>query len=343
MLSAGCVHPGASGVKVAPVKAELVFGVKDTTKSAPTPIDVAFSTDENLVDSGPSRPAFQPFRPNNSFQIPLYIGDNAGDDFVIEGCPDKIVKPLPRRNAAADVDGDPPIGKIPFSGSQTIYRQTDTVSRQLDPEDRVYRNLKKSPDKNNKIFTYEIVQPYGKDFLVSLIQVNPNSTAETVRPTTEPAIESQRYRSDPESGVVLKRTDIVDAKGNAVPGTKPFVPSTGLLLLPIPVSSEDYTSSAVDPSTGRTLVLQASVKARERVNACGEPAEGWLVQAFYTVADGNTEKDYRWNYVIAPQYGGIIISEDVNSLERRQKNAQSPPEFQVVEKVVRSLMTVQPT
>ncbi len=53
---------------------------------------------------------------------------------------------------------------------------------------------------------------------------------------------------------------------------------------------------------------------RERVDACGEVVDGWLVQATQTFSGpAQTAPPRTYNYIVAPQLGGIIISEEVHT------------------------------
>jgi hypothetical protein len=333
-VTGGCVHAGASDVKVNTVDAELVFGVKVPAESAPSPVEAAVMPEQQIA-----QPLRQPpplFR-NNVFDIPLYVGGVVNEDEIV-GCPSEIRKPLPRRNANAEVDGEPLVGALQFNGTYVVNQGADPPVTPLEPETRVLRHYVKNAHKS---FTYEVVQPYGKYFLVSTFLVKPQSTGQSAKPATEPVIESPRARSDPEAGLVLKRTEVVDANGKRAPGTTPFAPATGVLLIPFPVSSEDYSSSAVDPNTGRTFRLTASVKARDRINACGEPVVGWVVQTYVSISDGNNANDaYEWHYLVAPQYGAMIIAEKIM---RPKQDASPVQQARPADTTIRSIAGVEPT
>src|SRR5205085_404769 len=87
----------------------------------------------------------------------------------------------------------------------------------------------------------------------------------------------------------------------------------GVLYLPLEVTpGEAFDSVGIDPRTGQVLQHQAKVLARERVDACGEIVDGWVVEATQTFSGSSTgTRTYR--YIVATQLGGIIISEQIKA------------------------------
>jgi hypothetical protein len=62
------------------------------------------------------------------------------------------------------------------------------------------------------------------------------------------------------------------------------------------------------------LQNQAKVVKRDRVDACGEVVDGWAVESTQTFSGtGQTAPPRKYRYVIAPQLGGIIISEEIHT------------------------------
>ena len=115
---------------------------------------------------------------------------------------------------------------------------------------------------------------------------------------------------DPERGISLLKLQRVDAQGNSSELT--FSPA--VLYLPLQVQpGEQFTAVGIDARTGSVLQHQARVLRRERVDACGEIVDGWAVESTQTFS-GSTEtsppRTYR--YIIAPQLGGIIVSEEIH-------------------------------
>jgi hypothetical protein len=92
----------------------------------------------------------------------------------------------------------------------------------------------------------------------------------------------------------------------------------GLLVLPLPVvGGETFQSTAVDPRTGQTITRDSTVVGRERIDACGDLVDGWLVRSKERSTFGQSvvsapdalavEADVASIY--ATQYGGVPIFE----------------------------------
>ena len=84
---------------------------------------------------------------------------------------------------------------------------------------------------------------------------------------------------DPERGISLMKLQRVDAAGNSSELT--FSPAVLYLPLEI-VPGEEFNSVGIDPRTGSVLQNQAKVMKRERVDACGEVVDGWVVESTQT-------------------------------------------------------------
>lgn len=87
---------------------------------------------------------------------------------------------------------------------------------------------------------------------------------------------------------------------------------SGLWLLPSPVvlQAEDgvqYVGSATDPQTLTTVSIVRNVIGRDRVNACGEYVEGYVVKTTGTFTAPGFERDLSWDLTLATGYGGIDI------------------------------------
>ncbi|HEY4410582.1 MAG TPA: hypothetical protein VGO87_11930, partial [Acidimicrobiia bacterium] len=53
---------------------------------------------------------------------------------------------------------------------------------------------------------------------------------------------------------------------------------------------------------------------RERVDACGDVVDGWVVEATQTFSGtGQTAPPRTYRYIVATQLGGMIISEEVHT------------------------------
>ncbi|HLF41313.1 MAG TPA: hypothetical protein VI854_07560, partial [Acidimicrobiia bacterium] len=89
--------------------------------------------------------------------------------------------------------------------------------------------------------------------------------------------------------------------------------SPAVLYLPLQIEpGEQFSSVGIDPRTGQVLQHQAKVLNRERVDACGEIVDGWAVEATQTFSgQGTATRTYK--YIVAPQLGGIIVSEEFHA------------------------------
>ena len=88
-----------------------------------------------------------------------------------------------------------------------------------------------------------------------------------------------------------------------------------MLYLPLDiVPGEEFNSVGIDPRSGSVLQNQAKVLKRERVDACGEVVDGWSVESTQTFSGaGQAAPPRTYRYIIAPQLGGIIISEEIHT------------------------------
>jgi hypothetical protein len=118
---------------------------------------------------------------------------------------------------------------------------------------------------------------------------------------------------EPERGVVIKSIQDFRPDGNR--GDYRFNPASGLLVLPLQVTEgETWTSTAVDTQTGIQLTLNGDVVKRVRVDACGQEVEGFLVRSEVTGQGPQDSHQFQreWDYAVAPQYGGVLISERIS-------------------------------
>jgi hypothetical protein len=115
---------------------------------------------------------------------------------------------------------------------------------------------------------------------------------------------------DPERGISLVKLQRVDAQGN----TSELTFSPAVLYFPLPVQpGEQFTSVGIDARSGSVLQHQARVLRRERVDACGEIVDGWAVESTQTFSgSAQTSPPRTYRYIVAPQLGGIIVSEEVH-------------------------------
>ncbi len=87
---------------------------------------------------------------------------------------------------------------------------------------------------------------------------------------------------------------------------------SGLWLLPSPVvlQAEDgvqYVGTATDPRTTTTVTIVRNVTGRDRVNACGEYVEGYVVGMTGTFTAPGFARELAWELTLATGYGGIDV------------------------------------
>jgi hypothetical protein len=184
-------------------------------------------------------------------------------------------------------------------------------------EKRVVRNYKKLNDTD---FSFETVQPLvtaaGTRFISTSYEVKPNQPNRGVTPPAGPA--TPPNVGTPDRGLLLTKSEILDGGGQVVSS---FVPTPALLLLPLPVTAgEQWQSVGVDPKTGSTVVMNATVSRRQRIDACGDLVDGWQVDATQLSSSAqNAEPSAEptaYSYLVATQYGGMLIQERLRPPEQ---------------------------
>ena len=202
-------------------------------------------------------------------------------------------------------------------------------------EQRLVRNVVKVSETE---YTFETVQPeLGTNVTtISTFKVKIGAVSKTVAPPVEPPdltrptspvplpvtppggqptlpklpLPGSVSAGDPERGISLVKLQRVDAAGN----TSELTFSPGVLYLPLDiVPGEEFNAVGIDPRTGAVLQHQAKVTKRDRVDACGEVVDGWVVESTQTFTGaGQAAAPRTYRYIVAPQLGGIIISEEIH-------------------------------
>lgn len=301
LMSAACVRPEDPEVAINKVEANLIFGVKPTAEPAPTPFQ-ATAAEISEVEL--------PQQQEIEFELP------PAQNPVFTTLPEKKsdCEPAPPSAAAelpveVNITGEPPVGVYRWKvGAAVTGADGATKGKNSSFEKRFIRNVQKVSD---TVYTFEQVQPIPGSSLVAVNTLRVNTTPVTQDPdpgfnniATVPSV------GEPERGVTLDRIDYLDRNGSSAQPS--FQPTTGVLLLPLPVKSgESYKSVAVDPKTGQTIVHEATVTRRGRIDACGQLADGWLIDAKQTLTAGQGEppQEVSYSYIIGTQYGGSLINE----------------------------------
>lgn len=291
VLAGACVRPDDPGVAVTKVQANIVFGVKPP----PEPVAPALPEEASVLTEAPPEPVPLAFPPL-AFQpapLPRPGARRAGGD-----CPPALATAVADKPAEISVSGQPEVGLYRWKreGSVTGF------------ERRILRNVKTEAD---GVVTFETVQPtVGRETVtVKAFRVKPRPVNESANAGSAPV--GPRV-GEPDRGVSLVSSRELDANGNAV---ATFEPVTPLLLLPLPVQQgEKYQSVAVDRRSGQTMVLDVTVQRRQRIDACGDLVDGWLVDG--TLTDTAREGGaVETGYVVATQLGGMLVHERYRAAE----------------------------
>ena len=99
-----------------------------------------------------------------------------------------------------------------------------------------------------------------------------------------------------------------------VRGTVTFQPTgNGLFVLPSPVqvaqNDAQYAGIATDPDTLTTLELVRNVRARKRIDVCGQLVDTWTVEMTGTLTTPTAQWNVTWNQQIATAYSGVDVDE----------------------------------
>jgi hypothetical protein len=289
----GCARSETAGLHVKGYAANLVFsanprppvqppGMSGPTAPVPITIDLPTAVFNDRPFTGP------PLAPR-----PVCAQAKPGAGALEPATP---VAPAGRR---------PEVGAYRWkrSGTQGISATNGGGAAKVDLtgfERRVVRDVREVS--GDGTFAYQTVKPdLGGATYVTTWQVKPEALQERVS-----ELDVAFSVGDPERGLSIKAIDSFDAS-NQMTGS--FRPTTGLLVLPLPVvPGEQFTSVAVDPQTFQAAEFQAQVVSRDRVDACGDYVEGWRVSGTLTFSGAPPEQ---YDILVAPQLGTLVISEHV--------------------------------
>jgi hypothetical protein len=345
LLLAGCVERDKPGVAIQKLAADIVFGVKPADETPPPNLspgqagpgdattyvpDGSAASDSGSAFgggdfSGPSNP-----RARLPRVTPLAPPKTS--------CPPAALTAFPAKEAGQTVEGVPAEGQYRWkrSGHQTSATLPDIKIPVSGFEQRLVRNVVKVSETE---YTFETVQPElsGNVTTISTFKVKIGAVSKSVQPPIEPpdltrptlpiplpitppgnqptlpapSLPGSVSVGDPERGISLVKLQRVDAAGNS----SELVFSPGVLYLPLDiVPGEEFNAVGIDPRTGSVLQHQAKVTKRDRVDACGEIVDGWVVESTQTFSGpGQAAPPRTYRYIIAPQLGGLIISEEIHT------------------------------
>ena len=323
VFTSACVRPDPPSVGMSKVEASLVFGFTEPETPQPTPIEQVATP---FVQAAPVANDAEPL----GFELP-------GDDMpVFEPLPTVTRQSCPTapETAVAAVPAGPRVTADPMQGTSrwkmggfVSTLQVDGTKARADLRqsyfDRAFRNFKRE---SATAYTFEMVDKEGRDrFFISTFRVNNNAVARN--PSDGVGTVVTPGGGEPERGITLEKTETVDARTGQVLDS--FVPTTGLLLLPLPViPGESFTSVAVDPRSGQTIVHESVVRENKRFDACGEVVDAWLVESTRSMSGtqdllptrGEDEEEdpteglerYGYKLAFATQYGGVPVFEQLH-------------------------------
>ncbi|MGI8792057.1 MAG: hypothetical protein ACR2H3_02585 [Acidimicrobiales bacterium] len=307
LVSAACVSPDAPDVGVNKVEAKLVFGVKppdEPTKSpgeevnrlVAAPPDLTKSIDLSGIKPPPPflPPDLTPSKPESD--CPTAPSGAAARDAAPVNVSSKARNGVARWKRGGSVTINSDGQKAPLAGF----------------ESRIVRNAKKV---NDSTYTFETVQPSlgnPNQFFVQYFQANTDKVNRD--PTSGVGtVNSPAKVGEADRGLLLVKSEVRDRTDTIVPGSV-FQPTTALLMLPLPITSqEQWESAAVDPKTGYSIVMNATVRTVRTIDACGELMIGWFVESTQRFSAASSQNpgsgEIRYDFMVATQYGGQIIQE----------------------------------
>jgi hypothetical protein len=341
----GCVTPDPPGVAIKPLKADIVFGVREPEAAKPAafaspPQEGEVAEEAELVlPPQPSATLNGPAKPK--VRVPLL---RAADP-----CPPAKLNAFPAVEATRTVKTQPTEGTYKWKTQSIVNTTVGTLkfSNTLNGfEQRVVTNVSPitsvpnptavdptDPETNTTTFTFEVTQKVAGGSKRTTYQVrnaavgvrnepgvevprpaipNPPVSVPITSPTTStpPDLPNGVAAGDPERGLTIKKIEDFDENGAPL-RTVQF--ASGVQILPLAVLTDEiFRSVGVDPTTQVTLVHEGTVKNRNRVDACGEIVDGWEVVLDATIVDGENTERTKQTIFVATQYGAMPIFESVD-------------------------------
>lgn len=304
--SAACVSQDDPGLKVQALSTDVAFGVEVAEPAGPPIEEPDVPLPETVSEGGfePPQLGFRPFEPRKTPGLPPIRTTPPVD------CPKAPPTAAAEKQAtenATDDDGvvlpREGIYRWKREGKQTVPAGTGTVETTVGGfERRLVRNVEQESD---TVFTYEVVAPLLGRNAVSITTYRVDTESVQYEPGGAVVIDEPRA-NDPEGGLSIQNIVIQEDDGRETS----FNPSVGLLLLGLPViPSEEFRSTAVDGRSGQSIIHDGKVLGRDRIDACGDLIDGWAVEA--TQARSDSAGDVTYDYLVATQYGAMIIREHV--------------------------------
>lgn len=304
-----CVQPDAPGLAVKALPANLVFGADTDAPQAAAPAN-------SVVEVPAALPALPP-PPELSiapppFQLPPLPARKE--------CPEAGINTFPEEVAARNVAEDrrPGVGAYRWQREGT-QQGTHTASFEIPVggfEPRSFQNVQPLAGAEETDFTFEQHQRdlISNETVITTFQVRTAGASisqDTLGIQPVPDAPEVPSTGEPDRGITIVGIQRIDKDGNE--RSWQAAPGTGVLLLPLPVRvNEEWQSQAADPTTFDTITYDGKVNPVERVDACGEVVEGWLVTGEMNMNfGGRTSLRETYDLVFVPQMGGIPVYEHI--------------------------------
>lgn len=320
-LSAACVQPGPPTVGMSKVEASLVFGITEVPKPVPSPVEqvaaIIRPTAAAPVEEAPVEEE-KPFEFAKPFVPQFSSGPVAPAE---EECPEAPISAAPKIAPQPRISGPvrPGVSEWRLQIVETVTNADGSKepSPSIEvPTRRAVRNVK---ELSANRYSFEEVTGFDtNDTAVLVTTYEVNTAAINRNPSDGVGIVVTPGLGEPERGITLAKQQVVNTQTGQAEAT--FEPTSGLLLLPLPVvAGERFASTATDPRTGETRTHEALVLERQRVDACGELIDGWGV-TYQRRHGGNAlgtvittvapDAVIEITSVFATQYGGVPILEN---------------------------------
>jgi hypothetical protein len=282
----GCAKRPLPGVDVKSISTDLAFGLPPSPAPVPPP-NTAIETEQPLgiVDFGPT-----------VYATPKPVVVATPQPACREAGPNDF----PDQPASTTAIAQPKVGtyKWRVNGKQNV-QALGTV-----PLPQTVKKSIKEVKTSGDFYTFtqsERELTFGSTTVV-------DSTFE-VRNTASPGRDA---------GIYLQK--IVRTAGGT---SRTFTPQPPVLYLPFPTRPGlSIDSVGVDPVTLEALHNTGSVTKRFRVDACGKVLDSWFVDGSQQfVSSTGTSYQRNYDYSMAPQYGGLLVFEHVETPCANQDSA----------------------
>jgi hypothetical protein len=317
LVLGACVSPGKPGVRISSLQANVVFGLADKkASSAPAAV---------RPPAVPGAPAPTTGSFSGTIKSSGSFSGGGGD----LSCPAAALTAFPELPADVHVIGLPKEGVYRYKRVVGVTPPGGKVATRTTFEDHTVSDVKRV---NDHLFTMVVEQPglFVPDELVrTTFTVNTNPKllthqqdgGSTVGVVPVPGYDVPVSEPGDEAGVFFVSSEHLDPKTRNSKGS--FTPLVAVKYLPLNegiVSQGDtFQSVGLDAVSGTVLVHQGTVTFRNRIDACGDIVEGWLVESTQTY---NNFPETQYLYTIATQYGGLFIGETARVTDANGTAAQ---------------------